>query len=157
ESPSIGSSMALAGATRYPVARVPVSPAEALRSEFEIDLGPAVVEVAIEDNLVSDSALILDLFNTADSDQNGYVDESEMMKTALAVIRRFFRRAAREGEGKLLKKELEAYNRQQADAIASRIVLTYADRGQTLFAILDRNGDQKLGLRELRRAGERLE
>jgi Ca2+-binding EF-hand superfamily protein len=79
-----------------------------------------------------------------------------MMKTALAVIKRVFTMADRDGDGKLFKKELETYNRQQADAIASRIVLTYADRGQTLFAILDRNGDQKLGLRELRRAGERL-
>jgi Ca2+-binding EF-hand superfamily protein len=71
-------------------------------------------------------------------------------------LQQAFDLADRDGDGKLFKAELDAYLDRQSEAAASRVMLTIGDRGRSLFEILDTDGDQKLGLRELRRAHERL-
>jgi Ca2+-binding EF-hand superfamily protein len=64
--------------------------------------------------------------------------------------------ADRDGDDRLSRKELDAYIDRQSDAIASRLMLSMADRGRALFERLDTDGDQTLTLRELRQVHERL-
>src|SRR5262249_2425101 len=116
--------------------------------------GPAAVEFAVEDNVASNNPVLMQQFELADSDQNGYVDRTESMHTPLAILQAVFALADRDGDGKLFKKELQAYNEWQSDALGSRLMLTIADRGRVFFERLDADSDQKLSVRELRRARE---
>jgi Ca2+-binding EF-hand superfamily protein len=141
--------IALAGKPRFPVA----TPATGI----EVDLGPATVEFAVDDGLPSGNAALIRQFETADTDKNGYVDKMESTQTALVLLQRVFAMADRDGDGKLYKKELEAYIERQSEAIASRMMLSLADRGRALFEMLDTNTDQKLSVRELRQARAHLE
>ncbi len=129
-------------------------------SPLQVDLEGVEVEFAIEDNVVTNRQLVVTSrghhrqFDLADSDQNGYVDKAE--STQARFFLQVYDAADRDGDGKLFKKELEAYLERQSEAIASRMMLSVVDRGRTLLEMLDTDGDQKLGLRELRRARERL-
>jgi Ca2+-binding EF-hand superfamily protein len=140
--------IAVAGTPRFPVAK----PAAGI----EVDLGPATVEFAVDDVLPNSNAVLIRQFETADSDKNGYVDKMESTQNALALLQRVFAMADRDGDGKLYKKELEAYIERQSEAIASRMMLTLADRGRALFQMLDTNADQNLSMRELRQARAHL-
>jgi Ca2+-binding EF-hand superfamily protein len=136
--------IALAGKPRFPVA----TPANGI----EVGLGPDTVELALDDVLPNTNAILIRQFETADIDKNGYVDKMESTQNALALLQNVFAMADRDGDGKLYKKELEAYIDRQAEAIASRMMLTLADRGRALFEMLDTNTDQRLSVRELRQA-----
>jgi Ca2+-binding EF-hand superfamily protein len=136
----------LAGTPRYAVA----TPTNGL----EVDLGPAVLEFAVDDNIQRGNPILIREFEAADSDQNGYVDQSE--SSPHAVLQQVFAMADRDGDGKLFRKELEAFIDRQSEAIASRMMLNIADRGRALFAMLDTEADQKLSVRELRRAPAHL-
>jgi Ca2+-binding EF-hand superfamily protein len=147
-----GSRIGLAGTPRYSVMPSPGSATEASSVVLGIEREGAAVVLAVDDNIVPGNPVLIRQFDMADRDQNGYVDRSESNNPAVALVQRVFTIADRNGDGKLFKLELEAYVDRQSDAIASRIMLTVTDRGRTLFELLDSNGDQQLGLRELRRA-----
>lgn len=93
-------------------------------------------------------------FTTADADKNGVLDAKEVRGNF--YFQRMFPVADRDGNGKMTRAEMKAYNRHNQDAFSNRLILSLADRGSTLHQRLDANGDQRLSLRELRKAGERL-
>jgi Ca2+-binding EF-hand superfamily protein len=129
------------------------TPAAASRS-LQVALDGVELEFAIEDNLLENRIVFNRQFDLADSDKNGYVDKTEAMQ--IRLVQQAFDLADRDGDGKLFKAELDTYLDRQSEAIASRVMLTIGDAGRSLIEILDTDGDQKLGLRELRRARECL-
>jgi Ca2+-binding EF-hand superfamily protein len=91
-------------------------------------------------------------FNTADKDNNGYLDNNEAMQNPL--YRNVFRMMDRDGDGKLFQKEVVAYldrmKALQESALRSCASLAIKDQGRGLFDMVDTNSDGRLSLRELR-------
>ncbi len=61
-----------------------------------------------------------------------------------------------DGDGKLYMKEVDAFVDQQTQAARSQMVLSVADQGRAIFAIVDLNRDRHLGIREIRDAVARV-
>ena len=61
-----------------------------------------------------------------------------------------------DGDGKLYMKEVDAFVDQQTQAARSQMVLSVADQGRAIFAIMDLNRDRHLGVREIRDAVARV-
>lgn len=92
-----------------------------------------------------------------DADNNGYLEEKEFdgQNNAQYLAAQFAAWDA-DGDGKVFPTEIEAdYARRQAPAM-SRVSAMVNDRGVSLFASLDADGDGRLGLRERNQAGDRL-
>jgi Ca2+-binding EF-hand superfamily protein len=97
----------------------------------------------------------LSRFKALDANGDGFLDSKEIYRPPFEFVA-LLRLADRDGDGKLSMKELEAYAELQAKAISCFTVLTIADRGQSLFELLDADRDGRLGQRELRTARARL-
>ncbi len=93
-------------------------------------------------------------FRVADTDNNKYLDTKEVERNGL--FRSVFALMDRDGDGKLFEEEMDAYLEQEAEALASRLALSVADHGRSIFEALDTNRDRRLGVRELRTALRRL-
>jgi Ca2+-binding EF-hand superfamily protein len=94
-------------------------------------------------------------FKALDANGDGFLDSKEIYRPPFEFVA-LLRLADRDSDGKLSMKELEAYAELQAKAISCFTVLTIADRGQSLFELLDADRDGRLGQRELRTARARL-
>ncbi len=121
-----------------------------VRLEVHVDDGARAAEAAL--------ASFVAAFDQADSDNNGYLEKSEMMKdkdhpSSLAGL---FDVLDRDADGKVYLKELTGFVEKQTEAARSRLLLTTADQGRAIFAILDLNRDRRLGLRELRGTIDRV-
>jgi Ca2+-binding EF-hand superfamily protein len=133
-------------------------------------LGPADIEIAADEvrldlhvddgaaALVDSKRSYMALFEAADTDNNGYVEKSELTKdtnhpSPLAAL---FDILDRDGDGKLYPKEMDEFVESQARAARDRMVLTTSDQGRAIFSILDLNRDQRLGIREIRGTLDRV-
>lgn len=91
-------------------------------------------------------------FKAADRDNNGYLDEKEARMNPL--FGNSFKAMDRDGDGKLFEKEVLAYLDQMEDlrkaAEGGCAHLNVTDRGRGLFDLVDKDGDSRLSLRELR-------
>jgi Ca2+-binding EF-hand superfamily protein len=94
-------------------------------------------------------------FKAADANGDGFLDSKEVYRPPFEFVA-LLRLADRDGDGKLSMQELEAYARLQAKAVSCFTVLSVADRGRSLFELLDADRDGRLGQRELRTARARL-
>ena len=126
-------------------------------------LGPADVEVAadevrLEIHADDGAAALADTrrtslarFEAADTDNNGYVDQAELTrdKNRPSPLNDLLLILDRDGNGQLDSHEMTKFVDHQAEAARTRIVMTVADEGRSIFAILDLNRDRKLGRREL--------
>ncbi|VTR98491.1 probable calmodulin : Probable calmodulin OS=Planctomyces maris DSM 8797 GN=PM8797T_28919 PE=4 SV=1: EF-hand_5: EF-hand_5: EF-hand_7: EF-hand_5: EF-hand_5 [Gemmata massiliana] len=72
------------------------------------------------------------------------------------VLAGLFDSADRDGDGKLTRAELEAFFDLIELGVACRVLVTVTDRGRNLFGVFDTNGDGRLDLDELIRAGRTL-
>jgi Ca2+-binding EF-hand superfamily protein len=91
-------------------------------------------------------------FRAFDPDNNGYIDETESRR--IAFIGASFQAMDRDGDGKVFKEEFEAFMERQVAAAATRLTLTVSDEGRQLFELLDKDGDGRLTIRELRGASD---
>ena len=93
-------------------------------------------------------------FQAADKDNNKYLEKSEVKDhgpfTAL------FDMMDSDGDGKLYMKEVDEFVDQQTRAVQSQMVLSVADQGCAIFAIMDHNRDRRLSVREIRDAVSRV-
>lgn len=95
------------------------------------------------------------LFDAADTDNNGYLEQKEVQNNG--NFRAIFSSLDRDQDGKVFKKELRAYIKNQTGAASSRSVLSITDQGRDLFKILDLNRDQRLSNTELDAAIRRID
>jgi Ca2+-binding EF-hand superfamily protein len=93
-------------------------------------------------------------FQAADSDNNKYLEKKEVKDHG--PFASLFDMMDADGDGKLYMKEVDKFVDQQTQAARSQMVLSVADQGRAIFAIMDVNRDRHLGIREIRDAVVRL-
>jgi Ca2+-binding EF-hand superfamily protein len=93
-------------------------------------------------------------FQAADSDNNKYLEKKEVKDHG--PFASLFDMMDADGDGKLYMKEVDKFVDQQTQAARSQMVLSVADQGRAIFAIMDLNRDRHLGIREIRDAVVRL-
>jgi len=93
-------------------------------------------------------------FQAADKDNNKYLDKTEVKDHG--PFASLFDMMDADGDGKLYLKEVDAFVDQQTQAARSQMVLSVADQGRAIFAIMDLNRDRHLGIREIRGAVARV-
>ncbi len=87
-------------------------------------------------------------FQAADKDNNKYLEKSEVKDHGPFVS--LFDMMDRDGDGKIYMKEVDEFVDRQSNAARSQMVLSVADQGRAIFAIVDLNRDRHLGVREIR-------
>ncbi len=106
-------------------------------------------------------AQYLQQLKALDPDRRGYVRLKELQKLDMdpnaISIKAIFPLADRDDDGKLTEKELSDFLDLMMGMHGSQARLTFADKGQSLFEVLDTNRDGQLSIRELRNAWNRLE
>ncbi len=99
----------------------------------------------------------LDLFNKADTDDDGIV---EIYDVARSPLKPWFLRMDGNSDGQLTRQEFREYVTTAVfpakQAAARRVVMKVSAEGRGLFELLDWNRDARLGLRELRAAADSL-
>ena len=98
----------------------------------------------------------LQQFDQLDTDKKGYLERKVFDQPQYQFLRGLFDLADRDGDGKLYKKELNAFLDLQAAGASANTLLKITDQGRALFELLDANGDGRLSVRELRTAWTRL-
>jgi Ca2+-binding EF-hand superfamily protein len=93
-------------------------------------------------------------FQAADKDNNKYLDKKEVADHG--PFASLFDMMDADGDGKLYMKEVDKFVDQQVQAARSQLVLSVADQGRAIFAIMDLNRDRHLGIREIRDAVARV-
>ena len=93
-------------------------------------------------------------FQAADTDNNKYLEKAELKDHGPFVA--LFDSMDTDGDGKLYMKEVDAFVDQELLAARSQMVLSVADEGRAIFAIVDLNRDRRLGVREIRGAVARV-
>jgi Ca2+-binding EF-hand superfamily protein len=107
-------------------------------------------------NMAGNRQQIIQQFRAADKENRGFLNIKQLDNQQLQFLKVAFPLADRNGDGKLTEEELDDYLEMQSKAVNCALVVTIADRGQSLFDLLDANRDGRLGLRELRTAWERV-
>jgi Ca2+-binding EF-hand superfamily protein len=87
-------------------------------------------------------------FQAADKDNNKYLEKSEVKDHG--PFASLFDMMDRDGDGKITMKEVDEFVDRQSNAARSQMVLSVADQGRAIFAIVDLNHDRHLGVREIR-------
>ena len=98
---------------------------------------------------------MLEKFKGADLNQNGYLEDKEVYQDPFELVG-LLRLADRDGDGRVSAKEFREYLDLQEKVLQHGMVLTVADRGRTLFELLDADHDGRLGPRELQSASQRV-
>jgi len=84
------------------------------------------------------------------------VQEQELIGPQNQFVRVIFDAADFNTDGKLTRAEFERYFALQKSAAEASLAVSYVVRTPNLFQMLDENGDNKLGVRELRTAWDRM-
>jgi Ca2+-binding EF-hand superfamily protein len=113
--------------------------------EFHVDGGQSAIENA--------KRSYADQFQAADQDNNKYLEKSEADRGSFGSL---FETMDRDGDGKLYMKEVDEFVERQTRIARSQVVLSAADQGRAIFAIMDLNRDRHLGVREIRNTVARV-
>jgi len=93
-----------------------------------------------------------------DADKNGYLNAKDIKE--LGRLGRSLNRQLpqwdQNGDGKVFEKEILSYYKRSAAPRLSQVMLVETSQGPSLFAALDISGDNRLSLREMKTAGDRL-
>ncbi len=117
-----------------------------LSLEFHADGGERAVENA--------KSYYAGQFQAADKNNNKYLEKSEVKDQI--PFNTLFDTMDADSDGKLYMKEVDAFVDQQTHAARSQMVLSVADQGRAIFAIMDLNRDRHLSVREIRDAVSRV-
>jgi Ca2+-binding EF-hand superfamily protein len=94
-------------------------------------------------------------FRQTDVKKRGYVERSQNNQ-GRPFLFYIFPMADRNQDGKLTRKELTDYLDMQVAGSGCTVAVQLADRGRSLFDLIDGNGDGRLSIREFRTAWERV-
>jgi Ca2+-binding EF-hand superfamily protein len=94
-------------------------------------------------------------FRAADKNNDKYLEKSEV-NDHHGPFAALFDMIDRDGDGKIYMKDVEEFVDRQSGAARSQMVLSVADQGRAIFAIVDLNRDRHLGVREIRNAVARV-
>lgn len=92
------------------------------------------------------------VFAEADVGNKGYIAEKDLVGPAFQLMRLLFDLMDRDADGKLTRKEFNAYAAIQSSFSGLPLLVQYGANTPSLFAVLDQNSDNRLSLRELRDA-----
>ncbi len=91
-------------------------------------------------------------FQTADQDNNGYLDKNEAKRNG--VFGPLFETLDRDNDDKVFPKELTSYlktiNNLRSRMSRTCVRLSFSDRGKGMFDLVDERADDQLSIRELR-------
>jgi Ca2+-binding EF-hand superfamily protein len=99
---------------------------------------------------------VTDQLTSAFPPDQKFVTDNSLAGPQFQFLRIVFDAADANGDGKLTREEFKAYLQLQEDTIQLALVASYGTRRPSLFQLMDDNGDNQLGVRELRTAYERL-
>ncbi len=122
-----------------------------------LDLGDVLVDLHTEESPEGGNSarqIFESIFQNVDADKNNSISLAEVKNQE--PLQSLFRLMDRNGDGQVHKDEMTAALALLDEVSRRQALLGVADRGVLLFGNLDTNGDGRLGLRELRRASERL-
>ncbi len=98
-------------------------------------------------------------FRQIDKENKGFIDAEQAKNNG--TLRRLFKAADRDGDGKLTEKKLIAYlehlAEMQSKATAACVTLEFSDQNRGLFDLLDTDRDGRLSVREMRNAVKLLD
>jgi len=99
-------------------------------------------------------------FVMSDGDRNQYLDESEFSGMIQALNRSGvsadFASVDFNSDGMVTRDEVFSFAKRDQIATASRVQVSVGQDGKTLFGLLDKNGDRRLSVREMRSGDEVL-
>jgi Ca2+-binding EF-hand superfamily protein len=106
-------------------------------------------------NLQGVKQFYLQQFDAIVDKKKGYVEEKQV-NDPNQFIGQLFKQADRNADGKLTRKELEAYLDMVGEGSGAFVTFQVEDHGRSLFNILDANGDGQLSIREMRTGWDRV-
>lgn len=129
--------------------------------QVEVEVGVTRIDIQCDPGTNAQDAArrnLIERFEAADTSQDGYLDGAEAngedgQPGPFAAL---YRPLDRDGDGKLTRAELDEAITQQAAATRAKLTLNATNEGRSVFGLLDRNGDRRLGAREVMDAGGRL-
>jgi Ca2+-binding EF-hand superfamily protein len=129
--------------------------------DVEFAIGPTRLDFRAEaEKNVGDEVrrVLTQRFKAADANKDGTLDTKERAtlvaeRSPLAGLGDVI---DHNGDGKVDLKELLAFGDGQAEAARRRLIVTAADQGRAIFAILDTDRDRRLGAREVMRTVDRV-
>jgi Ca2+-binding EF-hand superfamily protein len=98
----------------------------------------------------------LPLFEQADPDNKGYIEEKNLLGPQFQFLRVIFDVVDRDGDGKVTKQEFINYFELQKSFTSVPLILTHLTQTPSLFSLIDTDGDGRLSVRELRNSWNRL-
>ena len=129
----------------------------------EVEAGLFRLDVLADDGRAGAEAArreLLALFRAADASQDDYVDAAELApddgQTPASPLAPLLGPLDADGDGKLYAVDLEEYATRRAAEARGTLTLAAVDAGRSTFGLLDRDGDRRLGAREVLGAAARL-
>jgi Ca2+-binding EF-hand superfamily protein len=123
------------------------------------DLGDARFDMQANQGQTNNSfglkQFYLQQFDAIVDKKKGYIEEKQV-NDPNQFVGQLFKPADRNGDGKLTRKELEAYLDLAGEGSSAFITFTVDDEGRSLFNIIDANRDGQLSIREMRTAWDRV-
>ena len=99
----------------------------------------------------------LQQFDSIVDKKKGYLEKKQEKENQQnPFVFQIFNQADKNADGKLTRKELEAWLDLMSDGSNGFVTLQVNDMGRSLFDLIDTNSDSQLSLRELRTAWERI-
>jgi Ca2+-binding EF-hand superfamily protein len=127
---------------------------KAAEGGLALDLDEVEIRLGVNDAMEDYRSFYDKSFADADANKDGTLDRSEADRSR--IFGPLFEPADRNGDAKLTRNEVKSYLDLGAEATESRLILTAADSGRSVFELLDGDHDGRLSRRELRAASRRL-
>jgi Ca2+-binding EF-hand superfamily protein len=127
-------------------------------SGLSMSLGDSLIGLSASDQSFAQfnnlKGFYVQQFKDVDIGKKGVIDRKQA--TGGQFLEDVFILGDRNGDGKLTEKELNAYLDMQVEGSGSQMQLNISDEGRSVFDVLDADGDNRLSIRELRSAWERM-